>query len=337
MSGSKAHTSTALRRATAYAIATSVTAGIFLSVTATSASAAQAATSSAATTTARIQALLDSPVNGTVNLPPGTFTIKPGLALHRGERVVGHHTTLRIAPGAGDYAAVLVGATAATDLSGLAITGVTFDQNTAGNPVRDNARLFNGAPRFVVLISSGTGITIRNNKFIGSDNIDTIVTGGGTRNVSISGNAFKTSNTKVHDHSTIYTGGTGTAIKNNTFTGRDLVDSAAIEVHGDQASITGNRVRGYYKAANIVASDTIFTGNHVSAAANPVDLWSVAPKALRNVTITGNVLGRNLPHWAKVLRNLGGSLPSARFTRQVVRDAHSTLSFHNIKVDGNRG
>ncbi len=331
-----------LRRAAKYAIASSVTAGVVLSVAATAAPVAQAATGPAAATspakaTARIQALLDSPASGTVNLPHGTFAISRTLHLRQGERIVGHGTTLRIASGTGDYDAMLTGTSTATDLSGLTITGVTFDQNTSGNPISNTARLFKGAPRFVLLVGSGTGVTITNDKFVGSDNLNTIVTGGGTHNVTISGNVFRTSNAKIHDHSTIYTSGTGTVIKNNTFAGRALVDSAAIEVHGSKASITGNHVHGYYKAANIVASDTTFTGNHVSAAANPVDLWSVAPGGLRNVTVTGNVLNRDLPRWATILRNLGGTLPAAQFTQQVTKDAHSTQGFHNIKVHGNKG
>jgi hypothetical protein len=326
----------ALRRAAKYAIASSVAAGLFLSVAAAAAPAAQAATSGHSAT-ARIQALLDSPVNGTVNLPHGTFTISRPLHLNQGERIVGHGTTLRIAPGTGDYAAMLTGTSTATDLSGLTITGVTFDQNTSGNPIRNTAKIFKGMPRFVLLVGNGTGIKISNDKFADSDNLNTIVTGGGTHNVTISGNVFKTSIAKIHDHSTIYTSGTDTIIKNNTFAGRALVDSAAIEVHGDKVSITGNHVHGYYKAANIVASDTTFKGNHVSAAANPVDLWSVAPGGLRNVTVAGNVLNRNLPRWATILRNLGGSLPAARFTQQVTKDAHSTHGFHNIKVHGNKG
>jgi len=333
--GSKAARST-LRRAGQYAIASSAAAGIFLSVAATTAPGAQAATS-APSATARIQRLLDSPVNGAVNLPRGTFTVRPALVLHKGERIVGHGTTLRVASGSGNYHAMLTGASAATNLSGLTITGVTFDQNAAGNPIHSVARLYKGSPRFVLLIDSGSNIQISNNRFIGADNVDTIVTGGGTSNVTIRGNLFKTINTPLHDHSTIYTSGTGTVVSNNTLTGKVMLDAAAIEVHGDKVSVTGNHVRGYYKAANIVASNTTFKGNHVSAAANPVDLWSVAPTALRNVTVTGNVLDRNLAHWARILRSLGGSLPASKYTQQVIRDTTSTLPFHHITIRGNRG
>src|SRR6266508_3482113 len=114
-------------------------------------SAAKAGTASG---TARIQALLDNPVHGTVNLPSGTFTISQPLRLHQGERIIGHHTTLRVAAGLGDYAAMLAGA--------------------------------------------GNGITITGNKFVGTDNLNTIVTGGGTRNVTISGNSFQTRNAALH-------------------------------------------------------------------------------------------------------------------------------------------
>jgi hypothetical protein len=337
MSGTKAHTSTALRRAAAYAIATSVTAGIFLSVTAAGASAAQAATSSAARTTARVQALLDSPVNGTVNLPRGTFAVSQPLRLHQGERIIGHHTTLRVAAGLGDYTAMLAGASAATDLSGLSVTGVTFDQNTAGNPIRHPARLIHGMPRFVLLVSSGNGITITGNKFVGTDNLNTIVTGGGTRNVTISGNFFRTSNRTLHDHSSIYTSGTSTVISNNTLAGQAAYHSAAIEVHGDGVTVTGNRIRGYYRGVNVVASNSVFRGNHVAGAASPVDLWSVAPTALHNVTITGNLLNRNLPFWRHVLARYGAHLPAAKYLRPVTRDEISTLPFRNIVIHGNHG
>jgi hypothetical protein len=329
-----------LRRAAKYAIASSVTAGVTLSAAATAVPAAQATTGQAAATspakaTARIQALLDNPTGGTVNLPSGTFNVRPRLVLHQGERIVGHHTTLRVASGSGDYAVMLTGASTATDLSGLTITGVTFDQNAAGNPIRSVPALFKGSPRFVMRFLLGSGIKIVNDRFIGTDNVNTIVTGGGTGNVTISRNVFKTINTPLHDHSSIYTSGTGTVISDNTLTGRAAYYSAAIEVHGDKVSVTGNHVRGYFRGANIVGSDAKFTGNHISGAGSPVDLWSVAPTALHNVTVTGNVLNRNLPYWRGIVHRLGLRMPAASFTRQVIRDAVSTLSFRNITVHGN--
>ena len=336
----------ALRQAARYAIASSITAGVFLSVAALTpaaqAATAQAATSSssassasAAKTTARIQALLDNPTGGTVNLPSGTFNVRPRLVLHQGERIVGHRTTLRVASGSGNYAVMLTGASTATDLSGLTITGVTFDQNASGNPIRSVPALFKGSPRFVMRFLLGSGIKIVNDRFIGTDNVNTIVTGGGTGSVTISRNVFKTINTPLHDHSSIYTSGTGTVISNNTLTGRAAYYSAAIEVHGDKVSVTGNHVSGYFRGANIVGSDAKFTGNHISGAGSPVDLWSVAPTALHNVTVTGNVLNRNLPYWRGIVHRLGLRMPAASFTRQVIRDAVSTLSFRNITVHGN--
>ena len=323
----------ALRRAGRYAIASSVVAGIFLSIAATS----QATEATAASSTARIQALLDSPVNGIVNLPRGTFTVRPNLRLRHGERIVGHRTTLVVASGSGNYRAMFAGASDTTDLSGLTVTGVTFDQNAAGNPIRGATSLFKGMPRFVVLMVAGSDLRIINDRFIGSDDLNTIVTGVGTSNVTISNNSFKTRNKLMHDHSTIYTGGIGTVIRHNTFTGTAMVDSAAIEVHGDRASITSNHVSGYYRAANIIASDTRFTGNHVSGAANPVELWSFAPTALRHVAVSGNVLNRHLAYWRGLLARHGLSLAPAKYTRQVIRNPASPLPFYNIAVHDNRG
>jgi hypothetical protein len=284
--------------------------------------------------TARIQALLNAPVNNRVNLPPGTFTIEPTLQLSRGVRIVGHHTTLKVASRAGDYKAILSAATPVTSLSGLSITGVTFDQNTAGNPVTRASALFQGKPRFVIWAPAGSRITITGNRFAGLDGVDAIVTGGATSNVTVSKNVFQASNPLGHDTSTIYTSGTGTTISDNTMAGRSMRASAAIEVHGSRVKATGNRIRGYLKAINVVAAQTNFSGNDVTGALNPVDLWSIAAPGLTDVTITNNYLGRNLRYWSGIY---GASMPAGKYTRMVVRDPSSKFPFTNIKISGNRG
>ncbi len=304
---------------------------LFLQAMAPSAEAAQL------NATARIQALLDNPVNGVVNLPAGTFTIRPALRLTQGEKIIGHHTTLRVAGSSGDYAAVLAGASAGTDLSGLTITGVTFDQNDSADPIRNVQALYHGSPRFVILITKGTGIKVVNNSFLNTNNVDTVVTGSATAGVTISGNEFLGRNSPRHDHSSIYTSGTGTTISSNTFTGTAMYNSAAIEVHGDQVSITRNQVRGYYRAINIVSSDTTFSRNTVIGAGNPVDLWSTVAPGLHDVVVSGNALNRDLPFWANLLQQMGLPMPSAHFTTQVIRDATSTFPFQRITIRGNHG
>jgi hypothetical protein len=295
--------------------------------------AAQAKVKAAVDSTAQIQALLDSPVNGVVNLPSGTFTISPSLRLKQGEAIVGHNTTLTVAAASGDYRAVLTGVTTTTDLSGLRITGVTFDQNAAGDPVTNVQKLYNGQPRFVILINKAAGITITGDKFLNTNNINTIVTGGATSKVTISGNQFTGVSLPWHDHSSIYTSGIGATISNNTFTGSH--DIAAIEVHGDQASITGNTVSGYYRAANIVASDTTFSGNTVTGALGPVDLWSIVAPGLHNVAVTGNTLKQNLAGWASYLKSVGIPMPKAPQTNQVFEQPTSTFPFSSITISGN--
>lgn len=287
--------------------------------------------------TGRIQALLDNPVNGVVNLPVGTFTIRPTLRLRHGEKIVGHHTVLRVAGSSGDYAAVLTGASAGTDLSGLSITGVTFDQNASADPIRSVTSLYHGKPRFVILVSKGTGISITSNKFLNTNNVDTVVTGGGTADVTISGNQFTGVSTPRHDHSSVYTSGIGTTISGNTFTGTAMYNSAAIEVHGDRVSLTRNKVRGYFRGVNIVSPDTKFTQNTITGAGNPVDLWSTAAPGLHNVVISGNVLNRDLGYWSGVLSRMGLTMPSGQFTKQVIKDATSTFPFKQITIRGNGG
>lgn len=299
---------------------------------ASAASAGSAGSGTPAAATARIQALLDAPVHNTVNLPRGTFAVRPTLRLHQGERIVGHQTTLTVAAGSGNYAAMLTGASSTTDLSGLTITGVTFNQNAAGNPIRSVQALYGGQPRFVVLISAGSNITITGDKFTGIDNVNTIVTGQATRNVAISNNVFHSVNTPVHDHSSIYTSGVDTTIRNNSLSGTAMAHSAAIEVHGEDANIVGNHIRGYYRGINIVCSRTTFSHNDVVGALNPVDLWSVVAPGLATVALTHNTLNRNLPYWRQLL----GSSPPPAYTRQVIRDSTSSFPFTAITVRDNR-
>jgi hypothetical protein len=294
---------------------------------------AQAKVKATVDSTARIQALLNSPVNGVVNLPTGTFTISPSLQLKQGEAIVGHNTTLTVAASSGDYVAVLAGATSATDLSGLSITGVTFNQNAAGDLVTNVQKLYHGQPRFVILVSRGAGISITGDKFLNTNNINTIVTGGVTSNVTISGNQFTGVSLPWHDHSSIYTSGTGATIANNTFTGSH--DITAIEVHGDQATITGNTVSGFYRAVNIVASDTTFTRNTVTGALGPVELWSTVAPGLHNVTVTGNKLGQNLAGWASYLKTVAIPMPTGVQTQQVFQQPTATFPFSQITVSGN--
>ncbi len=296
--------------------------------------AAQAKVTAAVDSTVSIQALLDNPVNGVVNLPSGTFTVSPALRLKQAEKIIGHNTTLRVAASSGDYAAMLEGASPGTNLSGLSITGVNFNQNASANPITNVQTLYHGQPRFVILVSSGTGISITNNKFLNTNNVDTVVTGSATSQVTISGNQFTGVSTPWHDHSSVYTSGTGTMITNNTFSGS--YDVTAIEVHGDQATVTGNNISGYDRAINVVCSDTTFSKNTVTRALGPVDLWSVVAPGLHDVAVTGNTLSQDLTGWARQFKSLGLPMPSAPATQQVFQDVSSTYLFVRITISGNR-
>jgi hypothetical protein len=269
-----------------------------------------------------------------VNLPAGTFTIRPALRLQQAETIIGHNTTLMVAASSGDYAAVLQGASPGTNLSGLSITGVTFNQNASADPIRNVQALYHGQPRFVILVSNGTGISITNDKFLNTNNVDTVVTGSATSQVTISGNQFTGVSTPWHDHSSVYTSGTGTTITSNTFSGS--YDVTAIEVHGDQATVTGNNISGYDRAINVVCNDTMFSKNTVTRALGPVDLWSVVAPGLHDVAVTGNTLSQDLTGWARQFKSLGLPMPAAPATQQVFQDVSSTYPFVRIIISGNR-
>ncbi|RAG85776.1 hypothetical protein DN069_09720 [Streptacidiphilus pinicola] len=295
--------------------------------------------------TAYIQQLLDNPVGNVVNLPyrppSNPFIIRPGLTIPRGEVISGNGTTLRVMSGYGNYRAVLT-APASSDLSGLTIKGVDFDQNSAGNPISGMCAstgsqncLSPASPRFVLAVLSGTGITITQDTFTGTNNTNTVVTGGGTHNVILSYNTFSTVDSPWHDHSSVYTSGTNTEIYGNTFNGNAAV-AAAVEVHGDQVNVSANKISGYYRGFNIVASDTVLSNNTVYAAANVVDLFSVTAPSLHNVAITQNSIQLNLPYWRPVMQSLGRAMPAPQYTQFVIYDAASTYPFAAISITGNK-
>ena len=114
-----------------------------------------------------------------------------------------------------------------------------------------------------------------------------------------------------------------------------MLIGAAIETHGDQATVTGNKVTDYYRASNIVSSDTKFSGNTVTGAANPVDLWSVVSPGLSNVAVTGNVLNTDIPAWTRVFGS-SSEMVSPQATRQVVTEPSSKYPVTNLVVSTNQ-
>lgn len=294
--------------------------------------------------TGYIQQLLNNPVNGVVNLPyrpsSNPFMIKPGLTIPRGELINGGGTTLKVMDNSGNYRAVLT-APPTTDLSGLTVRGVVFDQNSSGNPISGTCTstasgdcLSPASPRLVLALLSGTGITITKDVFVNSNNTNTLVTGSATHNVIVSYDTFSTIDAPWHDHSSVYTSGTGTEIYGNTFNGSATV-AAAIEVHGDQVNISSNKISGYYRGFNIVASDTNLSRNYVYTAANVVDLWSITAPGLHNVAIRQNSIQLNLAYWRQVMHTLGRTMPAPAYTQFVIYDATSKYPFANITISGN--
>ncbi|WP_042386488.1 hypothetical protein [Streptacidiphilus melanogenes] len=308
------------------------------------AAAARVQVPAASDDTSYIQQLLNNPVNGVVNLPyrpsSNPFLIKPGLTIPRGETINGNGTTLKVVNNYGNYRAIL-SAPASTDLSGLTISGVVFDQNSAGNPITGTCAsatstncLSPASPRFVLALLAGTGITMNQDTFLNTNNTNTVVTGSGTQNVVLSNSTFSTVDAPWHDHSSVYTSGVNTQISGNTFNGNAAV-AAAIEVHGSQVNITGNTVSGYYRGINIVASGTTFTNNSVYQAANIVDLFSITAPNLHNVAITQNRIQLDLAYWRTVMTSLGRTMPASQYTQFVIYDATSTYPFAPVTITGN--
>ena len=290
--------------------------------------ASAAPTVAVAQTTAMVQSLFNNPVNGEVRLPQGKLTVAPTLRLPRGLKIIGNKTVFALAAGSGDYYSMLMGTLPSTDLSGLSISGVTFDQSAALNPVTVYS-LYHGSPRFAVAVFRGTGISITGSTFLGADNLNTVLVGSVATRITISNNTFQTIDPALHDHSSIYTHSNDVTITGNTFTGSNIY-GAAIETHGDRATVTGNKIQGYYRATNLTSNDTLFAGNTVTDGVNIADLWSLG--GLSNVVVRDNVMTRsNWTAWVQILHH---SIP-AEFRQLVIYDPTTPTGFRNITITNN--
>lgn len=186
----------------------------------------------------------------------------------------------------GNYKSMLGGTLSSTDLSGLTIEDLIFDQNSGGNVVSDVATLLvEGTQRFCLFAGAGSDITVYRCKFQNIDGLNTLYLGSATmKDVRIESCDFSLVGTSsaYHDHSTIYTSCDGTTIVNNTFRGvlGGLGATTAIETHGPNQEVSGNRIDGYRIGANItgitnLGNDGInFIKNVIRNALIGVQLWS---------------------------------------------------------------
>ena len=300
--------------------------------------------------TAAIQAALDAlPVSGgTVHLPAGTYlvsitagnmTYKVALTMRRkGTTFTGagiDATTIKLASGQPDYVAILGDATTfgSTDLTGLTVRALTFDQNSAGNvitAVAPSDPLFQGMARNALRFSVGARLTVEGCRFTNCDNVNTISANGtAVSNVSIRNNTFDNTgmNSPYHDHSSIYTHAKKAVIADNTFIGAGVSALTAIETHGDAQTVRGNRVENYICMANItgISATTIgvvVQGNIGRGVGTGIVLWSAtygtntSGYGMVDVVVRDNIVEVDMDAWQSTVAyncgisfNTGNDLP----------------------------
>ena len=219
--------------------------------------------------------------------------------------------TIKVKNNNGNYKSMLGGTVAGSDLSGLVVEGVTFDQNTPNNVVSNVASYYvDGSQRFCILAGIGSGITIKDCKFINIDGLNTLYLGGSAmKDVRVQDCEFDLVGTSParHDHSTIYTTCDGQTITGNKFRGvlGGYGAVTAIETHGSSQVVTDNRIDGFQIGMNItgitdIGNDGVLVqGNTIYNALIGIQLWSWSGTngGLKNVHLDNNIIRLNRDAW----------------------------------------
>lgn len=305
--------------------------------------------------TVAIQAALTAiPTGGaTVYFPSGTYLVsiangdnvnklalrltKTGVTLRGAGR---GSTTIKLANSVGDYTAILSDNTAlgTTDLSGLTIQDLTFDQNSANNVVGNIAQ-FTGQPRFVLRWQVGHRLVVDHCRFTNTDNINTIyANGSGVQHVSVRDCIFDNvgAHSPKHDHSAVYTHGSKVDIVGNTFVGGGISATTAIETHGATQTVRGNRIDNFFCMINVTGVSAssiggIVEGNVGRNVGTGIVFWSrtytgnTSGFGMEDFIVQGNTIELDFDAWAAV--------PSHRCG--ISLDILGTLPVHNVFIRNN--
>ena len=247
---------------------------------------------------------------------------------------------IKVKDGNGDFRAILGGTKPGTDLSQLTVSGLTFDQNSAGNPVGNVKSLYvSGSQRFCIYVGAGSGITVRDCRFTNVDSCNVVYIGSPTmKDVRVQDCDFDAIGTSrdAHDHSSIYLSADGLTVTGNRFRGVLGGNGAttAIETHGSSQVVTGNRVESYLIGMNITgvtpigSAGVVVSQNTVRNARLGVQLWSYAGAkgGLRDVTVTDNTIHLNRDPWIR---------DAYSFPKGISLAASSTDHVDGLRISGN--
>jgi hypothetical protein len=307
--------------------------------------------------TAAIQAALNAaPASGAVvYFPRGTYLVSIGdvtnkIALNVLKQNITLQgdsagvSTIKLASGQPDYRAIIGDNTTSgtTDLSGLTVRDLTFDQNSAGNvitAVGPTDPLFQGFARYVLRFNTGSRFTVENCRFLNTDNVNTIgANGAAVTDVAVRNCLFGNvgANSPAHDHSSIYTHCERAEVSGNTFLGGGVSARTAIETHGSAQLVHNNTVRNFAKLANITgvaqSSLTAVVRDNVGVGmASGIVVWSytyagnASGWGIEDVLISGNSIQIDMDQWASL----------ATYKAGIYLEPGSTLPVRNVTIRGN--
>jgi hypothetical protein len=289
--------------------------------------------------TAAIQAAIAAatPSAGTVYFPAGTYSItgttgaanlKRILTLTGGITLRGEsRTTSVIKPSAatGTFFTIFGGASTGTDLSGLMITDLGFDQS-ADAVASPSTMVADNNYRAVCVVYTGSYVTYTRCRVSSANAVWSFAVNSATASdITVTDCLFDTygSSSAFHDSSAIYASASRMIIRGNIFdavTSSPLGAITAIETHGDGQVVQGNVATGFYRLANITGVGVVgsvgiaVVGNTVTKAGIGVQLWAnvfaglTGGAALRNVIISGNTIDIDYDRWTAITGPKAGVL-----------------------------
>ncbi|MEM7585582.1 MAG: hypothetical protein AAF560_19485 [Acidobacteriota bacterium] len=245
---------------------------------------------------AAIDAACDELALGTLDVevavPPGVFELTrgdeptadlpwvilklpcSGLTIRGQPAVNGSAPTLRLAAAQGAFESLLGSAEFAQPVDRLTLRDLTFDGNGAENPILGGDDDFDDVlrePRYALRVYTGSGIRIENTRFTGWRNLNVITLNGvEVADVAIVGNRFDAIGQPPElapdwDHSTIYTDCAGALIEDNKFSSLGpgtFGVRTAIETHGPNQIVRGNRIESYTTGLNVTGVSVLGSNFH---------------------------------------------------------------------------
>jgi hypothetical protein len=281
---------------------------------------------------------------GSVLFPPGRFdvSIQRGgprllaLKLHSKLRLAAldpiKSASIRLANAQGNYESIMATADFPVPLEDFVLQNLRIDANGENNPVKPRSAtdfsetndFANALPRHALRVFVGARIQVNHCAFSGSITPNTITLNGGDQDlvhdVEILTSSFRVGGGTVDfDHSTIYTTGPRMRIVSNTFFSQNGPGTrgarTAIEIHGDDQTVIGNRISGFSAGINVTgyASHSrrqVYARNRIDGANIGFLIWSgydLASNAdkqagapmLEDVLIDGNNVKISSDDWIK--------------------------------------